>query len=150
MGSFDAGRGVILIMRTAIDTNIISAIWSGSAPSAHVARVLAQAANDGALVICAPVYVELMAYPNATAQYLDQFLASTRVNVDFLIEEPVWRETAQRFTAYVRRRRKSGGGESKRLLADFLIGAHALLHADRLFTLDPHRFERDFPKLRLI
>ena len=137
-------------MRTAIDTNIISAVWSGSAPSAHVASMLAQAANEGALVICAPVYVELMAYPNATGQYLDQFLASTRVQVDFVIEEPVWRETAQRFAAYARRRRKSGGGEAKRLLVDFLIGAHAFLHADRLFTLDPHRFTRDFPNLRLM
>ena len=137
-------------MRTAVDTNIISAIWSGSAPSAHVATVLAQAANEGALVICAPVYVELMAYPNATGQYLDQFLASTRVQVDFVIEEPVWRETAQRFAAYARRRRKSGSGEAKRLLVDFIIGAHASLHADRLFTLDPHRFTKDFPKLRLI
>ena len=137
-------------MRTALDTNIISAVWSGSAPSAQVANVLAQAVNEGALVICAPVYVELMAYPNATAQYLDQFLASTRVQVDFLIEEPVWRETAQRFAAYARRRRKSGGGDSKRLLADFVIGAHALLHADRLFTLDPHRFTGDFPNLQLM
>jgi len=137
-------------MRTALDTNVISAIWSGSAPSADAARVLAQAANEGALVICAPVYVELMAYPNATDQYLDQFLASTRVQVDFVIEEPVWREAALRFAAYARRRRKSGGGEVKRLLVDFIIGAHASLHADRLFTLDPHRFTKDFPNLRLI
>ena len=137
-------------MRTAIDTNIISAVWSGSAPSAHLASLLAQAATEGALVICAPVYVELMAYPNATGQYLDQFLASTRVEVDFSLDEPVWRETAQRFAGYARRRRKSGGGEAKRLLVDFLIGAHASLHADRLFTLDPHRFTKDFPKLRLM
>ena len=150
MGPFDAGRGVTPIMRTALDTNIISAVWSGSAPAAHVAGMLAKAANEGALVISAPVYVELTAYPNVTSQYLDQFLASTRVQVDFAIEEPVWRETAQRYAASARRRRKSGGGEAKRLLADFLIGAHAFLQADRLFTLDPHRFEQDFPKLRLM
>src|SRR5208283_6125072 len=133
-------------MRTAIDTNIISTIWSGSAPSTHVASVLAQAANEGALVICAPVYVELMAYPNATGQYLDQFLASTRVEVDFVIDEPVWRETAQRFANYAHRRRKSGGGEARRLVVDFLIGAHASLHADRLFTFDPRFYTQDFPK----
>ena len=137
-------------MRTAIDTNVISALWSGSAPSAQVASLLSKAADEGGLVICAPVYVELMAYPKATGQYLDQFLASTRVEVDFVIDEPVWRETAQRFAAYARRRRKSGGGEAKRLLTDFVIGAHAFLHSDRLFTLDPHRYEQDFPKLRLI
>lgn len=137
-------------MRTALDTNIISVIWSGSATSAQVVTVLAQATDEGALVICAPVYVELMAYPNATAEYLDRFLASTRVEVDFVIDELVWREAAQRFASYARRRRKSGGGDAKRLLVDFVIGAHASLHADRLFTLDPHPFAVDFPKLRLI
>jgi len=147
--SFDAGRGVTLIVRTAIDTNIISAIWSGSAPSGQAASALAQAANEGALVICAPVYVELLAYPNATAAYLDRFLTNTRVEVDFDIDEPVWRETAQRFANYAHRRRKSGGGEAKRLVVDFIIGAHASLYADRLITLDPHRFTKDFPKLRL-
>ena len=137
-------------MRTAIDTNVISIIWSGDPPAAEAARTLARAANEGALVISAPVYVELLAHPKATQHLMDHFLASTRVEVDFVIDEPVWRETAQRFVAYARRRRKSGGGEAKRLLVDFLIGAHAFLHADRLFTLDPHRFTRDFPSLRLI
>ena len=137
-------------MRTALDTNIISAIWSGSAPAVQTAGTLARAANEGALVICAPVYVELRAYPNMTAEYLERFLAHTRVEVDFLIDAPVWREAAQRFANYSHRRRKSGGGEAKRLLVDFIIGAHASLHADRLFTLDPHRFTKDFPKLLLI
>ena len=137
-------------MRTAIDTNIISVIWSGTTSSAQVASTLAQAGGEGALVICAPVYVELCAYPNASAEYLDQFLASTRVEVDFVIDEPVWREAAKRFAHYAHRRRKSGGSGARRLLVDFIIGAHASLCADRLFTLDPHRFTKDFPKLRLI
>ena len=137
-------------MRTALDTNIISAIWSGSASSVQIAGTLAQAANEGALVICAPVYVELRAYPNMTAEYLERFLAHTRVEVDFLIDAPVWREAGQRFAHYAHRRRKSGGGEAKRLLVDFIIGAHASLQTDRLFTLDPHRFTKDFPKLRLM
>jgi len=36
------------------------------------------------------------------------------------------------------------------LLVDFIIAAHALLHADRLMTLDPVRYELDFPKLHLV
>jgi predicted nucleic acid-binding protein len=35
------------------------------------------------------------------------------------------------------------------LLPDFLIAAHALLRADRLMTLDPARYQQDFPELRL-
>ena len=137
-------------MRTAIDTNIVSVVWSGKSPAEQVASVLAQAANSGALVVCAPVYVELTAYPGVNAAYLDHFLASTRVEVDFAIDEPVWRLAAQRFAQYAGRRRKSGGGEPKRMLVDFIIGAHASLHADRLFTLDPHRFDQGFPRLQLI
>jgi len=91
-----------------------------------------------------------MAYPNATEEYLDHSLASTRVEVDFVIDEPVWREAGQRFANYADRRRKSGGGEARRLVVDFLIGAHASLHADRLFTFDPRFFAQDFPKLPLI
>jgi predicted nucleic acid-binding protein len=45
---------------------------------------------------------------------------------------------------------RSRAGGKKRLLVDFLIGAHAFLCADRLLTLDPHRYVQNFPKLRLI
>ena len=137
-------------MRTAIDTNVISIIWSGDSPAAEVANSLGRAAKEGALVISAPVYVELMAHPQATHDLMDHFLANTRVDLDFLLDEAVWRETAQRYANYARRRRKSGGGDAKRFLADFVIGAHAHLCADRLFTLDPDRFAKDFPDLQLI
>jgi predicted nucleic acid-binding protein len=36
-----------------------------------------------------------------------------------------------------------------RLLADFIIGSHALVHADRFMTLDPKRYAREFPELKL-
>jgi predicted nucleic acid-binding protein len=34
-------------------------------------------------------------------------------------------------------------------MADFRIGSHTLLQADRLMTLDPDRYKRDFPDLQL-
>ena len=137
-------------MRTAIDTNVISALWSGSPIVARVTALLGRVSTEGALVVCGPVYAELVAHPKVTQQYVDQFLASTRVEVDFVLDEPVWRETARRFAEYARRRRKSAGGEARRLVVDFLIGAHAALHADRLFTFDPRFYAQDFPKLPLI
>jgi predicted nucleic acid-binding protein len=95
------------------------------------------------------VYAEISAYPNASIGFVDQFLADTHIAVDFDLGEPVWREAARGFADYAARRRTSGGGQPKRLLADFAIGAHALLHADRLLTLDPARYSQDFPTLRL-
>ncbi len=137
-------------MRTAIDTNVISALWSGSPVVAQVTALLGRVATEGALAVCGPVYAELVAHPKVTQQFVDQFLATTRVEVDFDLDEPVWRETASRFADYARRRRKSAGGEARRLVVDFLIGAHASLHADRLLTFDPSFYTKDFPKLPLI
>jgi predicted nucleic acid-binding protein len=39
---------------------------------------------------------------------------------------------------------------SKRLLGDFIVGAHALLQADRLMTFDPKRYKSHFPELKLL
>ena len=54
-------------MRTAIDTNVISALRSGEPASQGMAASLGRAKNQGGLVICAPVYVELLAYPSSSA-----------------------------------------------------------------------------------
>lgn len=137
-------------MRTAIDTNVISALWSASTLASQMVGLLGQAGSEGGLVICGPVYAELLAHPKATEQFLDEFLSTTNVVVDFELDEATWREAGRRFASYAKRRRKSGGSDPKRLLVDFLIGAHASLHADRLMTLDDRRYARDFPKLRLM
>jgi predicted nucleic acid-binding protein len=101
-------------------------------------------------MIAAPVYLELLAYPRATPSFVDRFLAKTGITVDFDLTEEVWRGAGHAYRLYAERRRQSGAGHSKRLLVDFLIGAHAVLAADRLLTLDADRYRKDFPKLRLM
>lgn len=134
-------------MRTAIDTNVISALWSREAVSVRMAQVLGRAQNEGGLVICAPVYAELLAHPKATATFVDDFLSQTHVVTDFLLNEDVWRKAGSAFAEYAQRRRRSREGAPRRLLVDFLVGAHALLRADRLLTLDSSRYHHAFPKL---
>jgi predicted nucleic acid-binding protein len=137
-------------VRTALDTNVISAIWSGEPTAAGIAARLGQAHNAGGLAICAPVYAELLAHPAASQRFVDGFLEETKIIVDFDLGEPVWRQAAKAFVAYAERRRRSKGGSPKRLLVDFLIAAHAQLRADRLMTLDASRYRQDFPKLKLV
>lgn len=96
------------------------------------------------------VYAELLAYPGSTESFVQSFLANTGVTAEFDLEETAWKEAGRRFAQYAGRRRRSGHGNPKRLLADFLIGAHALVQADRLMTLDPTRYKQDFPELKLV
>lgn len=137
-------------MKTALDTNILSALWSTEPAAARILENLQRARALGAIVISGPVYVELAAHPTAPRNFVDKFLSETGIAVEFLLDEPVWRRAADAFGTYAQRRRRSGGASPKRLLADFLIAAHASLHADRLYTLDPGRYQQDFPKLRLL
>jgi predicted nucleic acid-binding protein len=113
-------------------------------------QLLGRAQAEGGLVIAPAVYAELLAHPGASVQFVDEFLISTRIAIDFDLGESVWRDAGSRFAVYAERRRRSGGGNSKRLLVDFLIGAHAISKADRLLTLDASRYREDFPKLQLM
>jgi len=135
---------------TALDTNVISAIWSAEPSAKAVSEILGEARVEGALAIAAPVYAELLAYPKMTAQDLDQFLDRAAIEVDFDLKPEVWKEAGRRFARFASRRRQGRAAQPQRLLADFIIGAHALLQADRLLTLDAPRYRRDFPELRLI
>jgi predicted nucleic acid-binding protein len=134
-------------VRTAIDTNIISALWSTEPLASEASGVLAKARAEGGLVISAPVYAELLAHPRVTERFAEEFLAATGIEVEFELDEEVWREAGRRFARYAARRRRSGGGSAQRLLVDFIVGAHAALCAGRLLTLDAGRYRQDFPEL---
>lgn len=137
-------------MRTAIDTNVLSALWSKEPLAADVAKKLGNAKTEGGLVVGAPVYAELLAYPKAKESFVNGFLADTGIDIDFEFQQPVWLEAGRRFARYAKRRRRTALQGPRRLLADFIIGSHALVQADRFMTLDPKRYNQDFPELKLI
>jgi predicted nucleic acid-binding protein len=137
-------------MRTGLDTNILSALWSGEPTSANIAKLLIEAKQEGAILISGVVYAELLAHPKATESFVKEFCDYTGILIDFRLQDAVWMEAGRRFSKYATRRRKTTGAGPKRLLADFLIGAHALLQADRLMTLDPTRYQQDFSDLQLV
>ena len=101
-------------------------------------------------MICGAVYAEIHAIPGITAKLLADFLEDTGIAVEPQINLQDWQVTGRVFAAYATRRRKHGDGQSKRLLADFIIGTHAAQHCDRLLTLDPKRYSQGFPNLKLL
>jgi predicted nucleic acid-binding protein len=70
-------------VRTAIDTNILSALWLNEPLAAGIPQRLGEAKNHGALLIAPVVYAELLAYAKATESFVNGFLADTGITVDF-------------------------------------------------------------------
>lgn len=136
-------------MRSAIDTNVLSALWSAEKTAETIKRLLDEAGERGGLVICPVVYAELRAFPHAVASFVDRFLEKTEIIVDWSLDKSIWQLAAERHERYAIRKRKQRMGEPKRFVADFLVGAHALLRADVLITLDQRPYRRDFAELVL-
>jgi predicted nucleic acid-binding protein len=133
-----------------LDTNILSAIWSGEHHAAVLSAQLEALKQTGTLVMAPVVYAELFAHPRMTESFMNEFLADTQINVDYHLDRSVWTEAGRRYAKYAARRRKAVSESPRRILADFMIGAHALIRADRLMTFDTNRFTHDFPELHLI
>jgi predicted nucleic acid-binding protein len=137
-------------MTTAIDTNVIVALWDPNDLLSSVANAaLDEAVGHGRLIICAPVFAELVAVPRRSEAFLDGFLNDTGISVDWNLDESIWRMAGRAFEAYARRRRRNRDAGPRRILADFLIGAHALERECRFLTLDEGLYRAAFPRLEI-
>lgn len=138
-------------MTTAVDTNIFIALWDRD-PAINTAAqsALDDAFKRGGLVASGPVFAELMAAPGRTESFLNTFFRDTGIVVEFDLDEAIWRAAGRAFQSYAARRRKQRGPGPRRILADFLIGAHADHRGYRLLTLDEGLYQAAFPSLTLI
>jgi predicted nucleic acid-binding protein len=154
-------------MITAVDTNILLDVLIPAAPHADTSeRALAEGLRAGAVVISEPVYSELAAHFPEQGE-LDRFLADTGLRLGPSSAEALYR-AGRAWSDYVRRRparlacpqcgatqdaRCSSCGASiqprQHVVSDFLIAAHAVIHADRLLTRDRGYYSAYFPQLRL-
>ena len=154
-------------MITAVDTNIILDILiPGEAHAEASERALTQSLRAGLAIISEPVYAELAGrFPGR--QSLDSFLEEAGLALcpsgaeALYLAGRAWRD-------YLSRRPdllvcpSCGDGQNvqcmrcgaslhprQHLVADFLIGAHAIVHADRLLTRDRGYHRSYFPGLQL-
>jgi predicted nucleic acid-binding protein len=137
-------------MTTALDTNVVIALWDkDSALSLAAQTALDTAFNRGTLVAAAPVFAELIAAPGRSEAFVSSFFEETGIGVDWELPEQVWRSAGRAFQAYAERRRKQRDAGAGRILADFIIGAHASVNGCRLLTLDDRLYRSSFPTLAI-
>ena len=116
-------------MTTAIDTNALVALWDVDPElNAAAQKALDSVQERGALAVSGAVYAELLALPGRTEKMLDEFFHATAIRVDWEVGEQIWRVAGRAFQSYVERRKRCKEELPRRILADFLIGAHAALH----------------------
>ncbi len=138
-------------MPAAVDTNVLLPVIRGDVEVTNIlVPFLDRYIQSLGLTISAPVYAELAAAPGMRVEALDQFLAVGQVAVEWNLSRNVWLRAAEAYRTYADRRQASGGGWPRRILADFIIGAHAERHADVLLTYNSDDFGRMFPDPEVI
>ena len=138
-------------MITALDSNILVSLWNEDDSLNLAAKsAMRTALEQGRLIVAAPVFAELLASPSKDEAFIDEFLAATGISVDWNLNEAVWRTAGLAYQAYAVRRRKHRDPGPRRILADFLIGAHALSNTFPLITLDDRFYRAAFPRLTIV
>lgn len=131
-------------MITALDTNVLLDVFLGDREHGESSRrALARCMEDGALVACEVVWTEVATFfpdTNAAAEALD------RLGVRFVpMAEASSLEAARRWAAT-----RNAVTAPRRIAADYLIGAHALHHADRLLSRDRGFYRKAFKGLAVV
>jgi predicted nucleic acid-binding protein len=142
---------------TAVDTNILLDVLLIDAPLGDVSQTaLTESLRSGAVVISEAVYAELAAR-FLGREDIDRFLETTGIRLVPSGGEVLWL-AGKAWREYTGRRQSRDvcPNCSERLrgrqhvLADFLIGAHASVHADRLLSRDRGYYRTYFPQLRVV
>lgn len=131
-------------MITAVDSNVVFDIFLADPNFGEAsARAMRACIREGRLVACEAVWAEVASlFPDEESALREM----GRLGVHF---SPLDANTSLAAgTAW--RQYRARGGPRKRIVADFLIGAHASGNADRLLTRDSGFFRDYFSKLTVL
>jgi predicted nucleic acid-binding protein len=129
---------------TAVDTSVLLDVF-GADPTfgESSAAALGKCIAEGSLIACDVVWAETgSSFPESAAAEA----ALARLRIDF---SPLDASTSLA-TGRAWREYRQAGGKRERMIADFLIGAHASERADRLLTRDRGFYRRYFADLTIL
>ena len=131
-------------MTTALDSNILFDVFLPDPAFEKRSReTIKECAQRGGLVISEPVYAELAAWFPAPAA-LDGVLAKLEIVVNAVSRAGAF-AAGRAWKKY-----RQGGGNRTRIMTDFLIGGHALEHANQLLSRDRGFYQSYFSGLKII
>jgi predicted nucleic acid-binding protein len=156
-------------MITAVDTNILLDLLIPDEEFILASKkLLDKYSEKGQLIICEAVYAELASQFDS-AQEIKNFLSDTGMKLVYSNEDSLYL-AAERWKDYSRKRKKKGKlqcpacgqkmqffcSKCKRpflfrqhIISDFIIGAHAITHADLLLTRDRGFYKTSFNDLMI-
>ena len=128
-------------MITAVDTSVLVDVFIDDAPDHDRSEErLRIALQYGPVIACDIVYAELVpSFDDRSA--LDRALGEVGVRLS-PVDSSIAYEAGLRWMRYRR-----AGGPRERIMADFLIGAHAVAEAESLLTRDRGFYGTYFPEL---
>src|SRR3954462_13328005 len=128
-------------MRTAVDTNVFLDILRPNLPFVdNSERWLARLALESDLVICDMSFAELCCQ-FTTVEKAILFLYDLDVHIESLSHEASF-AASRAWLGY-----RKAGGSRQRILADFIIGAHARSQCDQLLSRDRGFYREHFTDL---
>jgi predicted nucleic acid-binding protein len=129
---------------TAIDTNVLLDVFGADPKFAPLSsEAIRNCLREGRLVASEVVWAEAATVFGDVARFRD---AMDKLAASF---SPMTEQAAVKASEAWRRYR-AGGGRRDRIAADFLIGAHAQVVADRLLTRDRGFYRRYFVGLQVL